>query len=101
MQLPVETPGAHRVYHVYAVDVKNRDGVARQLAERGIQTNSHYPVPVHLQEAYRDFGFRAGDFPVSERIGEETLSLPIYPEMTSAQIEFVCTQLKEIAGRDA
>ncbi|MCE0522827.1 MAG: DegT/DnrJ/EryC1/StrS family aminotransferase [Methylacidiphilales bacterium] len=99
LTLPVELPGSQHVHHVYAVGVKDRDQVARQLSERGIQTNAHYPVPVHLQEGYRDLGYRAGDFPESEKMAAETLSLPIYPEMTNDQVEFVCAQLKEIVGK--
>jgi dTDP-4-amino-4,6-dideoxygalactose transaminase len=98
LTLPLELPGSYHVYHVYAVGVKGRDQVAQQLAERGIQSNAHYPIPVHLQNGYRDLGYRMGDFPESEKMANETLSLPIYPEMTDGQVEFVCAQLKEILG---
>ena len=98
LTLPLEFPDSHPVYHVYAVGVKGRDQVAQQLAERGIQSNAHYPIPVHLQTGYRDLGYREGDFPESEKMARETLSLPIYPEMTDEQVEFVCAQLKEILG---
>jgi len=97
--LPAELPNSRHVYHVYAVRVKNRDQVAQMLSERGIQNNAHYPIPVHLQNGYRDLGYKAGDFPESEKMANETLSLPIYPEMTNEQIQYVCEQLKEIVGK--
>ena len=55
----------------------------------GVQTAVHYPIPVHLQPAYRDLGYQPGDFPVAEAVGREILSLPVYPEMTDAQVEEV------------
>jgi dTDP-4-amino-4,6-dideoxygalactose transaminase len=59
------------------------------LTDAGVQTGVHYPIPVHLQPAYRDLGYSAGDFPVSERAAGEVLSLPIYPELTEKQIDAV------------
>jgi len=83
---PVEMPGCRHVYHVYAVRLRNRDATRQQLEARGIQTGVHYPIPVHLQPAYSDLGYQAGEFPVAERIAREVLSLPIFPEMTSHQV---------------
>ena len=101
LTLPSELPNSRHVYHVYAVRVKKRDQVAQMLSERGIQNNSHYPIPVHLQNGYRDLGYQAGDFPESEKMANETLSLPIYPEMTDEQVRFVSEQLKEILSKTA
>jgi dTDP-4-amino-4,6-dideoxygalactose transaminase len=86
--------GDDHVWHVYAVRVRDRDAVRQELAARGVMTGIHYPVPVHLQPAYSDLGYGAGDFPVSEQLAREFLSLPIYPELTGAQIDAVCGALR-------
>ena len=91
--LPEERPGCRHVYHVYAVRVRGRDEVRARLAEAGVQTGVHYPIPVHLQPAHRDLGYGAGDFPVSEAIAADVLSLPIFPELTDAQIDIVAGAL--------
>jgi dTDP-4-amino-4,6-dideoxygalactose transaminase len=84
--LPGERPGSRHVYHVYVVRLADRDAWRARLTEAGVQTGVHYPIPVHLQPAYRDLGYGAGDFPVAERAATEVLSLPIYPELTPGQI---------------
>ena len=89
MAIPVERPGSRHVYHVFAVRMPKRDEWRARLTEAGIQTGVHYPIPVHLQPAHRDLGYSAGDFPVSESVAAEVLSLPIFPELTDAQIEAV------------
>jgi len=86
---PVERPGVRHVYHVYVVRASDRDGLRARLTEAGVQTGVHYPIPVHLQPAYRDLGYSSGDFPVSERAAGDVLSLPIYPELTNEQIETI------------
>jgi dTDP-4-amino-4,6-dideoxygalactose transaminase len=87
--LPVERPGARHVYHAYVVRLKDRDAWRSRLGEAGVQTGVHYPIPVHLQPAYRDLGYDVGVFPVAERAAEEVLSLPIFPELTDAQIDSI------------
>ena len=67
-----------------------RDALRAFLARRGIQTQIHYPIPVHLQPAYADLGFPPGSLPVTEAIAREVLSLPLYPEMADAHIDYVC-----------
>lgn len=84
--IPTEADGCRHVYHVYAVRLRNRDATRAHLQERGIQSGVHYPIPIHLQPAYRDLGYSAGAFPVAERVASEVLSLPMFPEMTSAQV---------------
>jgi len=84
------------VYHLYVVRVKNRNQVLDTLSQRGIGCGVHYPIPVHLQEAYRSLGQGPGSFPVAERCAEEFLSLPMYPKLTSTQIEAVVAELKNI-----
>lgn len=92
---PSEASFARHVYHVYAVRVQERDGVMGLLAEKGIQCGVHYPIPVHLQKAYQNLGYAVGDFPVSERTALEFVSLPMFPELSEAQIEMVAASLRE------
>lgn len=92
--LPVEAPGRKHVYHIYAVRVANRDAVLDALGKRGIHCGIHYPIPVHLQEAYSFLGLGKGSFPVAERCAEEFLSLPMFPELAPDQIEAVTQELK-------
>jgi len=91
---PSEAPCGQPVYHIYAVRVKERDRVLQRLAERGIACGIHYPIPIHLQDAYHWLGYRRGSFPVAERCSTEFLSLPMYPELTSEQIQLVAGELK-------
>jgi dTDP-4-amino-4,6-dideoxygalactose transaminase len=86
---PRERPGVRHVYHVYPVRLPQRDAWRARLLELGVQTGIHYPIPVHLQPAYRDLGYEAGEFPVAEAVARDILSLPIYPEMTETQVEEV------------
>jgi dTDP-4-amino-4,6-dideoxygalactose transaminase len=95
---PVEAPQRRHVYHLYAVRVKQRDAVLQALGERGIGCGIHYPVPVHLQEAYRSLGYRSGSLPVSERCANEFLSLPMFPELTAEQVQAVVTELRSSVG---
>jgi len=95
--LPAELPGRRHVYHVFAVRTRDREGLRRQLAAEGVQTGLHYPIPVHLQPAHADLGYRKGDFPVAEALANEVLSLPIYPEMTARHIETVAQAIRQDA----
>ena len=83
------------VFQTYAVRMPHRDKVCKKMQENGIEVIIHYPVPLHLQEAYADLNHKKGDFPISEKICDEILSLPMYPHMRREQIERVCTVLKE------
>ena len=83
------------VYHIYAIRVQDRDEVMRLLAEKGIGSGVHYPVPIHLQEAYRSLGYEPGSFPIAERCAAEFVSLPMFPELTPAQLELVVQGVKE------
>jgi len=93
--VPREAKDRQHVYHVYAVRVQNRDQVLKRLSDRGIGCGIHYPIPVHLQAAYEFLDCKNGDFPVSEACGKEFLSLPMFPELTPAQIEKVVHELRE------
>ncbi len=92
--IPSVADYAEHVYHIYAVRVAERDEVLRDLEGEGIGCGIHYPVPVHLQPAYERLGYSRGDFEVSERTAAEFLSLPMYPELTQTQIDFVCERLQ-------
>jgi dTDP-4-amino-4,6-dideoxygalactose transaminase len=80
---------ARHVFHVYAIRSPRRDEIHETLQARGVQSAIHYPIPLHLLEAWSDLGYRRGDFPVSEQAASEVLSLPMYPELSQAQIEAV------------
>ena len=90
---PTEADYGKHVYHIYAIRVKNRDGLIAKLGEKEIGTNIHYPVPVHLQQAYSAMGLREGSFPVAERCASEFVSLPMFPELSSEQIKYVCDEV--------
>ena len=93
---PYEADYAKHVYHLYPVRVKDRKTVMEKLAEKGIRTLIHYPIPVHLQEAYKDLGHKKGDFPVSEKCCEGILSLPMYPELPEEEIRYVVEEMSKI-----
>jgi dTDP-4-amino-4,6-dideoxygalactose transaminase len=97
-KLPRERRDVRHVYHLYVVRLQQRDAWRDRLDEAGVQTGVHYPIPVHLQPAYRDLGYSAGDFPVSEQAGHEVLSLPMFPELTEAQIGEVAQALRTSVG---
>jgi dTDP-4-amino-4,6-dideoxygalactose transaminase len=94
--VPTEREGVRHVYHLYVVQLPDRDAWRSRLTEAGIQTGVHYPIPVHLQPAYRDLGYNEGDFPVAEAAGREVLSLPMFPELTTAQIAQVAQLLRGV-----
>lgn len=87
--VPALDPRSTHIFHLYVVRTRRREELQKHLADRGIQTGIHYPIPIHLQEAYADLGFKKGAFPVTEKLAHEVLSLPMYPELTQQQIEFV------------
>ncbi len=92
--LPREATYGRHIYHIFPLQVGDRDALLQQLAERGIACGIHYPVPVHVQNAYANLGYKAGDFPVSEACAQSFLSLPMFPELTDEQIDSVAAQLK-------
>jgi dTDP-4-amino-4,6-dideoxygalactose transaminase len=101
LQLPRADQDGRHVYHVYAPLIPGRDAVQRRLAAAGIGTGIHYRRPVHLQPAFTDLGYGPGDFPVSERFGANTLSLPMFPELLDPQIEEVSAVLREASRVEA
>ncbi len=82
------------VFQTFAIRVKNRDRIVEELKKKGIGVLVHYPIPLHLQEAYSELNHKKGDFPVSEKVADEILSLPMFPHITKTQIEYVCENLK-------
>ncbi len=98
LALPVEAPGAGHVYHLFVVrvDGSGRDDLRSRLESDGIGTSVHYPMPVHLQEAYRPLGFAAGQFPHAERACREILSLPLYPELRDHEVDRVAASITEL-----
>jgi dTDP-4-amino-4,6-dideoxygalactose transaminase len=99
--LPRTAPGAEHVYHLFVVQVEQRQRVHEELAARGISTGIHYPVPIHLQEAYRERGFHTGAFPVTEAAASRVLSLPMYPEMTESDVRRVAAAVNELVSASA
>jgi dTDP-4-amino-4,6-dideoxygalactose transaminase len=96
--LPAEMPWCGRhVYHLFVVRFPDhdRDAVAKKLADHGVQTVVHYPIPIHLQRAYAGLGYQPGAFPCAERAARSILSLPMFPEMTRDQCDYVCAILRD------
>jgi dTDP-3-amino-3,4,6-trideoxy-alpha-D-glucose transaminase len=94
-------PGSTHIYHLFIVETPHRDALKQYLEERGIQTGIHYPRPIHLQSAYADLGYKKGDFPNAEALAQRILSLPMFPELTEDQIEYVCEQIRSFTNVEA
>jgi dTDP-4-amino-4,6-dideoxygalactose transaminase len=93
--LPHCRPEAEHAYHLFVIRTEHRDSLMEYLHSKGIRAGIHYPVPLHLQKPYRELGYTAGQFPVSEKVCSEVLSLPIYPEMTEVQVALVAQAVKD------
>ena len=89
LELPMTAPGNAHVFHVYAVLAGWRDELQKFLADRGVPTIIYYPQPLHLQKVYAELGHHPGDFPVAEDVARRILPLPMYPELTDEQIDYV------------
>jgi len=99
--LPVAAPWAKAIYHLYVIRVEDRDDLIAKLAADNIGTGIHYPIPLHLQKAYAHLGHKEGDFPVSERLAREIVSLPMYPSLTEEQQHRVCERIRQILSEQA
>ena len=86
---------AESVYHLYVIMLDERDALQEFLGDKGIATGLHYPLPLHMQKAYEHLGYKEGDFPITERVAKRLLSLPMYPELTRAQIKYVTDSILE------
>jgi dTDP-4-amino-4,6-dideoxygalactose transaminase len=93
--VPAEAACSKGVYHLYVVRVPNREALQEALAEAGIGTGIHYPIPLHLQKAYQHLGYLQGAFPVTERVAAEIVSLPMFPQMTASQQDEVAQKVEE------
>lgn len=98
---PKEADLRKHVYHLYVLRVKNRDAVIKSLADRGVICGIHYPVPLHLQDAYASLGIRRGSLPVSERCAEEIISLPMFPELSDDDIRTVVREVASVLTEDS
>lgn len=99
LELPVTAPVNSHVFHVYAFLTDRRDELQQFLAERGVPTIIYYPRPLHLQTVYADLGYREGDFPVAEAVSKRILPLPMYPELTDEQADYVVAKVREFFGK--
>ena len=93
--LPKEMPYAKHVYHLFVIQTSRRDELQNFLNKNEISTGLHYPVPLHLQECFEHLGYKKGDFPNTEKLAENCLSLPMFPELKDDQITFVCEKVKQ------
>ena len=95
--VPGDSPG--HIYNQFVIRCPDRDGLQRFLRDRGVGTEIYYPVPLHVQECFKDLGYRAGDFPVAAAAARDSLALPIYPELTEAQQRYVAEQISAFYTR--
>ena len=93
--VPQEAAWTRGVYHLYVVRVEDREALQSHLGQTGIGTGIHYPIPLHQQKAYEHLGYKTGDFPVTERVAREILSLPMFPQLTHTQQDEVASRTKE------
>jgi dTDP-4-amino-4,6-dideoxygalactose transaminase len=91
---PAERINGRHVYHLYVIQTAQRDRLQSHLLENDIHTGLHYPLPLHMQEAYRHLGGKKGDFPVTEQLAGRGLSLPMFAELTTDQLQYVCRTIK-------
>lgn len=104
IKLPKEMPYAKHVYHLFVIQVLEdskgnsvelRNTFANYLNEKGISVGLHYPIPLHLQECFKYLGYKKGDFPNTESLADRCISLPMYPELTDNQIEYICSNIHD------
>lgn len=98
VSLPREMEYARHIYHVYAIQSEQRDELQKHLATNGIQTGVHYPIPIHLQPAYVSLDYRAGDLPVTERLSQQVLSLPMFPELRADQQSHIARSIRSFTS---
>jgi dTDP-4-amino-4,6-dideoxygalactose transaminase len=97
LELPVQRPDAKHSYYLYVIRTKKRELLRNWLRKEGILTGIHYPVPIHLEESYRFLNIPPGSFPISEKMADEILSLPMYPELTDGEISFVSDSIRRFS----
>lgn len=92
-------PATTAVHHLFVVETGRRDALQRRLEACGVETGIHYPIPIHLQKAYRSLGYRKGDFPCAERLAGRSLSLPMFPELSERQVSYVASCIRQFFGK--
>jgi dTDP-4-amino-4,6-dideoxygalactose transaminase len=96
---PFEPSWSRAVYHLYVIRTRDREELQKFLSDHGISTGLHYPIPLHLQNAYVKAKQGNGDYPITEKVAGEILSLPMFPDLTRDQIEVVATKIKEFFSK--
>lgn len=91
----IKNSNQKNVYYVFNIFAENRDGLAEHLKSKGIATSIYYPKPLHLQKCFEYLGYKEGQFPVTEKMCKQILALPIYPELTNEEVEYICACIKE------
>ena len=94
--MPTETEGGKHVFHLFILQSENREEIESKLKEKGIATGTYYKVPMHLQKAFNDLGYKKGDFPNTEYLSERTFAIPLFPEMNDEEREYIINSIKEI-----
>lgn len=94
--MPTETEGGKHVFHLFILQSENREEIESKLKEKGIVTGTYYKVPMHLQKAFNDLGYKKGDFPNAEYLSERTFAIPLFPEMNDEEREYIINSIKEI-----
>jgi dTDP-4-amino-4,6-dideoxygalactose transaminase len=100
LRVPKDQPFEHAVYHTFVVEAERRDALREYLSTRGIGTAVHYPIPIHLQKVAESLGYGKGSFPVTERLAKRIVSLPVYPELESDQLEYVVDSIRTFYTED-
>jgi dTDP-4-amino-4,6-dideoxygalactose transaminase len=98
--IPMEAAGAESVWHLFVIRTENRDVLRDNLMSRGVSPGIHYPIPIHLQPAYKDLGHKRGDFPITEAHAQRILSLPMYAELTPESIQYVARSIRAVLSED-
>ena len=83
------------VYHMYIIQSENREVMLSKLKEKGVATGVYYPVPLHLQKVYKNLGYKEGDMPVAEYLSHRTFAIPVYPELTGEEVNYIVESIKE------
>jgi dTDP-4-amino-4,6-dideoxygalactose transaminase len=102
--VPFEPSWSKAVYHLYVIRTEDRDGMMQYLGQHGIGTGIHYPIPLHMQDAYAAMGYQPGDFPVTEAVAREIVSLPMFPQLTTEMQEKVSNEVQRFlveSGKEA
>jgi dTDP-4-amino-4,6-dideoxygalactose transaminase len=99
VKLPWRRPGDRHIFNQYVIRTPKRDDLRKYLGDQGVQTEIYYPLSLHMQECFKDLGYKTGDFPESEKAAADSLALPIYPELTASQQEQVVSTIRDFFNR--